>query len=83
MVRAKPTAATVSDPNITLVLIRGGITLMSEHQVVAMLEDPNATFKSVALELGIAPSALHRFVTACGYKRYGKHEYRRADGSSN
>jgi hypothetical protein len=71
-VKAKPTAATVSSPTIKLVLVRDGVSVYHAAYVIHLLQMPGATFRSVADQLGIAPSALHRFIGQSGYRFSGR-----------
>lgn len=59
---------TVSRERIGTVLVRDDITVLRARGVVDMLQQPGASFRSVADAIGIAPSALHRFIGMSGYK---------------
>ena len=72
MSRARPTVATIGDHNIHTVIVRDGARVLTAAEVVAMLEVPGATYRSVAEDLGIAQSALHRFIRQAGYLPVGR-----------
>lgn len=58
---------TVCRSRIGKVLVKDDVEVIRAADVVDMLEAPGASFRTVAQAIGIAPSALHRFIAMSGY----------------